>query len=111
MISYEYIPLLETELNPKRKWRYKTDSSVFKKLYGSVVEMLPRYLEEDKECFCTDVGGIEFHVLYSDKSKYKKVYWVPGDEFIELFRVIKLLIPATEETPAVLLTSDDFEYE
>ena len=43
-IAYEYIPCLESELNPKRKWSYKTDSPLFKVLYSRVVEILPRYL-------------------------------------------------------------------
>lgn len=110
-IAYEYIPFLESELNPKRKWSYKTDSPLFKVLYSNVVEMLPRYLEEDIERFCTDIGGIEFIITYSDKTKYKNIFWVPGDDFLDLFKVIKQMIPATEHTPAVLLTSEDFEDE
>lgn len=110
-IAYEYIPYLESELNPKRKWSYKTDSPLFKVLYSRVVEILPRYLEEDIERFCTDIGGIEFIVTYSDKSKYKNIFWVPSDDFKDLFRIIKQMIPSTEYTPAVLLTSDDFEDE
>lgn len=110
-IAYEYIPFLESDLNPKRKWSYKTDSPLFKTLYSNVVEMLPRYLEEDIERFCTDIGGIEFIVTYSDKTKYKNIFWVPGDDFLDLFKVIKQMIPTTEYTPAVLLTSEDFEDE
>ena len=98
-------------MNPKRKWSYKTDSPLFKVLYSRVVEILPRYLEEDIERFCTDIGGIEFIVTYSDKSKYKNIFWVPSDDFKDLFRIIKQMIPSTEYTPAVLLTSDDFEDE
>lgn len=110
-IAYEYIPFFESELNPKRKWSYKTDSPLFKVLYSNVVELLPRYLEKDIEGFCTDIGGIEFIVTYSDKSKYKNIFWVLGDDFIDLFRVIKQMIPTTEYTPAVLLTSEDFDGE
>ena len=110
-ISYEYIPCLESELNPKRKWSYKADSPLFKVLYSRVVEIVPRYLEEDIERFCTDIGGIECIVTYSDKSKYKNIFWVPSDDFKDLFRIIKQMIPSTEYTPAVLLTSDDFEDE
>ena len=81
-IAYEYIPCLESELNPKRKWSYKTNSPLFKVL-----------------------------VTYSDKSNYKNIFWVPSDDFKDLFRIIKQMIPSTEYTPAVLLTSDDFEDE
>ena len=110
-ITYEYIPFLESNLNPKRKWSYKTDSPLFQILYSNVVAMLPRYMEEDVEKFCTDIGGVEFIITYSDKTKYKHIFWVTGDEFAELFRVIKQMIPTTEYTPAVLLTSEDFEEE
>lgn len=110
-IAYEYMPAVESELNPKRKWSYKTNSPLYKVLYSSVIEMLPRYLNDDIECFCTDVGGIEFIVTYSDKTKFKKLFWVSSEDFIDLFRVIKQMIPATEYTPAVLMTSEDFEDE
>lgn len=30
-IAYEYHPMFETEINPSRKWSYKTNSSVLKK--------------------------------------------------------------------------------
>lgn len=110
-IVYEYMPAVESELNPKRKWSYKTNSPLYKVLYSSVIEMLPRYLNDDIESFCTDVGGIEFIVTYSDKTKFKKLFWVSSEDFIDLFRVIKQMIPATEYTPAVLITSDDFDDE
>ena len=29
-ISYEYIPCVESEMNQKRKWSYKTNSPLFK---------------------------------------------------------------------------------
>lgn len=108
-IAYEYIPFLESELNPKRKWSYKTDSPLFKVLYSTVIEMLPRYLQENVGRFCTDIGCIEIIITCSNKTKYKNIFWVPGDDFIDLFRIIKQMIPTTEYTPAVLLTSEDFD--
>ena len=32
-ISYEYKPAYETDVNPKRKWSYKTSSPIFAELY------------------------------------------------------------------------------
>ena len=107
-ISYEYVPYMETEVNPKRKWSYKTNSPIFKMKYGDIAGMIPGIIEKGVEEFCTDIGGIEFDITYSDKSKLKKTYWAPGDYFEELFVAIKSLIPESEYTPAVLLTSEDY---
>lgn len=110
-ISYEYVPQIETEINPKRKWSYKTNSPIFKMKYGNISGMIPGIIEKGVEGFCTDIGGIEFHITYSDKSKFKVTYWMPGDYFEELFVTIKSLVPGSEYIPAVLLTSGDYEDE
>lgn len=107
-ISYEYIPFMESEINLKRKWSYKTNSPIFQKWYSDVSAMIPGYFEEENTHFCTDIGGIKFILTYSDKTKLKKICWVPGDDFKELFPAIKIMVPEGEYTPAVLLTSDDF---
>ncbi len=108
-ISYEYVPYVETEINPKRKWSYKTNSPIFKMKFSHIAQMIPEIIERDIEEFCTDIGGIEFNITYADKTKFKKIYWVSGDYFNELFAMIKSLVPDCEYTPAVLLTSDDFD--
>lgn len=108
-IAYEYIPGIESEMNPKRKWSYKTNSPLFKIKYDAIVSMLPEIIERGIAVFCTDIGGIEFHITYSDKTKFKEIYWVPGDYFEELFKIIKSMVPECEYTPAVLLTSEDYE--
>ena len=107
-ISYEYVPYTETEVNPKRKWSYKTNSPIFKMKYGDIAEMISGIIEKGVEEFHTDLGGIEFNIIYSNKSKFKDTYWVPSDYFEELFVSIKGLVPASEYTPAVLLTSEDY---
>ena len=106
-ISYEYTPRQETEINTKRKWSYKTNSPIFKMKYDEVADMLPAVIASDN----SDVGGIEFDVTYSDKKKVKKIFFVGSDQFKVLFAVIKQLVPQTEYTPAVLITSDDYEEE
>lgn len=110
-ISYEYKPMYESELNPSRKWSYKTNSPIFRMMYDKVAGMLPAIIERGIQEFCTDIGGIEFTITYSDKTKFKELYWVPGDYFEELFVAIKRMVPETEYTPAVLLTSEDFDDE
>lgn len=73
--------------------------------------MIPGNINGKIMGFCTDIGGIEFYITYSDKTKIKETYWVPGDYFEELFKVIKSLVPATEYIPAVLMTSEDYGEE
>ena len=74
--------------------------------------MLPAIIERGIQAFCTDIGGIEFNITYSDKTKFKEIYLVPGDYFEELLVAIKRMVPETEYyTPAVLLTSEDFDDE
>lgn len=110
-ISYEYKPMYESELNLSRKWSYKTNSPIFRMMYDKVAGMLPAIIERGIQEFCTDIGGIEFNITYSDKTKFKEIYWVPGDYFEELLVAIKRMVPETEYTPAVLLTSEDFDDE
>ena len=40
-ISYEYKPMYESELDPSRKWSYKTNSPIFRMMYDKVAGMLP----------------------------------------------------------------------
>lgn len=110
-ISYEYIPSIETEMNPKRKWSYKTNSLLFKMQYEQITSMISATIEKEVLEFCTDIGDIEFNITYSDKTKFKEIYWVTSDYFRELFVAIKSLVPATEYMPVVLMTSDDYEDE
>lgn len=110
-ISYEYKPMYESELNPSRKWSYKTNSPIFRMMYDKVAGMIPAIIERGIQEFCTDIGGIEFNITYSDKTKFKEIYWGPGDYFEELLVAIKRMVPETEYTPAFLLTSEDFDDE
>ena len=86
-IAYEYVPYQETDINPKRKWSYKTNSPIFKMKYDEVAGMLSGIIERGVEEFCTDIGGIE------------------------LFVAIRSLVSETEYTPAVLFTTEDYEDE
>lgn len=110
-ISYVYTPNVESEINPKRKWSYKTNSPIFKMKMDAIKSMIPSIIEREIDEFCTDIGGIEFNITYADKTKFKEIYWVPGDYFEELFIAIKSIVPETEYIPAVLLTSGDYEEE
>lgn len=72
-ISYEYKPMYESELNLSRKWSYKTNSPIFRLMYDKVAGMLPAIIERGIQEFCTDIGGIEFNITYSDKTKFKEI--------------------------------------
>lgn len=106
-INYEYLPVVESEINPKRKWKYTTNSPMYGELYKKIAEMVTEIINAEITEKCTDIGGIEFQITYADKSKVKKVYWVSRDYFAELFELIKNIVPECENTPVVLLTSED----
>ena len=106
-ISYEYIPYMETEINPVRKWSYKTTSPIFKMKYDELVAKLSEIITSEILFCCTDIGDIEFNITYSDKTKWKNTFCIPGDFFDELFKLIRSMVPECEYTPAVLLTSKD----
>ena len=109
-IKYDYKPAQESDINPVRKWNYKTTSPLFEKLFDDVVALLPTVINTDSEAvFCTDVGGYSFTVTYSDGSKWKDSFCTVGDTFADFFRCIKRMIPKSEYTPALLLTNEDFE--
>ena len=107
-MSYEYIPFNATEINPIRKWRYTTTSPIFRSLYSQVANEVQNVLHNTTELFCTDIGSISFSITFSDKSKEKKTFCCPGDEFNNLFALIKKMIPECEYVPAVLLTKEDY---
>ena len=107
-ISYEYIPTVESEINPKRKWRYTTNSPIFSTTYDRISKLIEEILQKEIEAFCTDIGGMEFSLLYTNKSRVKKHYWLPADHFYEVVKLIRTMVPQTEYTPAVLLLEEDF---
>ena len=110
-IAYEYIPETETEINPKRKWYYKTNSPLFAITFDKICKMMPEILYNDEILMATDLGPISFTVTYEDKTRDHTSYWCHGDNFYDLFKLIKQLVPDTEYVPAVLLTSDDYNDE
>lgn len=109
MISYEYLPVFESETNPMRKWVYKTTSPIYQKLFNVLVEIMPSIINRDLDGFCTDIGAIEFTVSYTDKTKWKKTFFLPGDCFKDCFAIIKQMVPGCEYVPAVLLTKEDYD--
>lgn len=112
-ISYEYKPhpMSNSETNIYRKWSYKTTSPVFAEIYQKVAEMTPYYLYNDEILMVTDIGPTEITAIFEDGHKEKVNYFAPDEFFREWFLEIKKLVPATEYTPAVVMTSEDYEEE
>ena len=71
--------------------------------------MIPQIVGREITEFCMNIGVIEFNFAYSDKTKFKETYWESGDYYEELFKTIKRLLSECEYTPAVLLTSEDYD--
>lgn len=106
-LAYEYKPMHETLVHPSRKWSYKSNNLAFQNMYDELVNEMPFIINYDKELFCTDVGGIEFIITYSDKTKFKKMFFLSGDEFEQCFQIIKRVVPGCEAVPRVLMTESD----
>lgn len=110
-IRYEYTPVVETETNISRKWSYKTSSPVFRKVFNDVSVAIEEIMDWEERPFCTDISGVGFEITYSDKTKRKRSFLLPGDDFKDCFSIIKQMIPGCEYIPAVLLTSEDYSDE
>ncbi len=110
-ISYEYKPHPESnsKRNIYRKWSYKTISPMFKEIYDRIADMTPYYLHNREVLFVTDIGPTIITAVFADNHRETANLFCPSDYFKDYFRTIKRLVPACERTPAVLLTSEDFE--
>ena len=108
-IKYEYIPMIPSEFNMSKKWSYRTNNPLFKKYFDEICKMLPSALDLNPEMYCTDIGAIKFTITYEDNTKESKVFIIGSDEFADLFRPIKRLVPDFEEIPVTLMTEEDYE--
>ena len=110
-IRYEYEPAVESDINVPRKWSYRTTSPIFLKLFAEAADAVEKILNREEGPFVTDLGVTTFTVTYADKTKATRDFILPGDEFKECFYIIKQMVPSCEYTPAVLLTSEDYDEE
>ena len=108
-IRYEYKPFFASEMNIARNWLYKTTGPVFQKLFDDLTILIPKAMTMDEELDVTDIGATTFVITYSDKTKAQKTYYLSGDDFKDVFSIIKQMVPGCEYTPAVLLTSEDYK--
>lgn len=70
--------------------------------------MTPHFLNNDEKLVYTDIGPMTITATFDDKRKETVSYFCPNEFFADYFRIIKQMMPATEETPAVLLTNEDY---
>lgn len=110
-ISYEYTPhpQSESDTNIYRKWSYKTTSPVFAEIFRRVADMTPYFLYNDEVLFAMDIGPTTITATFEDKHRETVNYFCPSEFFADYFRTIKQMVPGTEYTPAVLLTSEDYD--
>lgn len=108
-IQYNYSPLVETEINPVRKWSYKTTSPIFQKLFKDISAAVEEILDWEMKEQVMDIGTTAFTVTYTDKTRREREFFRPGDDFDECFSIVKKMVPRCEYIPAVLLTSEDYE--
>ncbi len=106
-IRYEYVPKVQNSENITRKWSYRTTSPMFLELFRNAVLAVEEILNRTDEDFAYDVGMIAFSVIYSDKTRTHREFFLPSDEFKDCFMIIKHMVPSCEEVPDVLQTSDD----
>lgn len=112
-IAYEYKPYLENDnsLNAYKKWSYKTTNSIFSLAFEKIAMAVDEILSRDQEAMCCDCGSIDFIVIYDDGNKVVREFIVPADEFADCFKIIKGIIPVTEDVPEAIRISEDCDDE
>ncbi len=103
-IQYEYKPLYASEMNTAQNWSYKTSNPDFQKRFDELVVLIPAALKRQDDPFVTDIGAITFLVTYADKTKKERTFFLLGDEFRDLFFIIRQMVPSCECIPMVLQT-------
>ena len=112
-IAYEYKPYLESDnsLNVHRKWSYKTANSIFSLAFEKIAMAVDEILSRDQEAMYCDCGNIDFIVTYDDGNKVAREFGVPADEFADCFKIIREIIPVTEDVPEAIRISEDCDEE
>ena len=75
----------------------------FEKIAIAADEILSR----DQEAMYCDYGNIDFIITYDDGNKVAREFGVPADEFADCFKIIKEIIPVTEDVPEAIKISED----
>lgn len=108
-ISYEYKPMMISEDNPPIKWKYKTSNPAFEKAFDKISAKALKAINSGIDEIYCDIGALTFAVVYSDKTKTEKSFFVSGERFKDLLVSVKSLVPAMEEIPFAIRTYDEDE--
>ena len=112
-IAYEYKPYLENDnsLNVRRKWSYKTTNSIFSLAFEKIAVAVAEILSRDQEAMYCDCGNIDSIVTYEDGNRVAREFGVPADEFSDCFKIIREIIPVTEDAPEAIRISENCDDE
>ena len=112
-IAYEYKPYLKSDnsFNVYRKWSYKTTNSTLGLAFEKIAVAVDEILSRDQEVMYCDCGTMNFIVTYEDGNKVVREFGVPADEFAECFKIIREIIPVSEEVPEAIRISEDCDDE
>ena len=112
-IAYEYKPYLKSDnsFNVYRKWSYKTTNSTLGLAFEKIAVAVDEILSRDQEAMYCDCGTIDFIVTYEDGNKVVREFGVPADEFAECFKIVREIIPVSEEIPEAIRISEDCDDE
>ncbi|MBO7679324.1 MAG: hypothetical protein J6S75_06610 [Thermoguttaceae bacterium] len=94
-------------------WSYTTQSPIFQKLFTEAAAAVEELINR-KEYLIIQVDDgdiITFTLIYADKTEASRDFFVAGDRFKECLAIIKKMVPGCEETPLVLLASEDEDDE
>ncbi len=106
-LQHVYKPLCISEKHQPRKWSYRTDNPEFEKVWNEICYLIPDILSLDEE-MVLDGCETRFTVTFENKTKIVKNFWSTFAEPLgELLRLMKKMVPDTEEVPEVLRTGDE----
>ena len=104
--------MIPSEKNPTQKWSYQTASPRFFSLFTEVKEKVFHIMNSyETGVIVEDEGEIIFRVIYSDKTKEERTFYLTDGEIDKCFSLIKQMIPPLEDIPVVVNRGYDDEIE
>ena len=104
--KYRYIPISGADVIPPRKWKLKSNSLYFQRLFQDVAEMITDVIDRDEYPEAEEYGPVTFIVTYSDGSGVKREIVTDRRVFLDLFLKIREFIPHCElDLPTLLLNN------
>ena len=108
-IKYKYTPYQESKINCSRKWSYETSSPLFRKLFDDLALCIPDVFDNDPQLTAEDTGSIAFKIKYADKTDCERTFFLPETVFQKPFSYIRLMVPACEYMPPLLITRAELD--